>query len=230
LKSLILCFSYHHNNTEKVAKQIAGVLSAEIKSPLNFSSSGIVGYDLIGLGSGIYFGKHHKTLLELADKLPSTAGQKVFIFSTSGQPNNSAKFHKKLKQKLGMAMILITHDMGVVAEVADRITVLYAGRVCESASTKTIFNNPMHPYTRALLEAVPNLALKREKLKVIPGVIPNLIDPPSGCRFHPRCEFAKEGVCTREMPSVEELEPGHYVACERVREIIAESPLRTESK
>jgi flavodoxin len=100
LKSLILCFSYHHNNTEKVAKQIAGVISAEIKSPLNFSPSGIVGYDLIGLGSGIYFGKHHKTLLDLADKLPSTAGQKVFIFSTSGQPNNSAKFHKKLKQKL----------------------------------------------------------------------------------------------------------------------------------
>ena len=137
---------------------------------------------------------------------------------------------KKLKQKLGMAMILITHDMGVVAEVADRITVLYAGRVCESASTKIIFNNPLHPYTRALLEAVPNLALKREKLKVIPGVIPNLIDPPSGCRFHPRCEFAKEGVCTREMPSVEEFEADHYVACVRVREIIAESPLRTESK
>jgi oligopeptide/dipeptide ABC transporter ATP-binding protein len=137
---------------------------------------------------------------------------------------------KKLKQKLGMAMILITHDMGVVAEVADRITVLYAGRVCESASTKTIFNNPLHPYTRALLEAVPNLALKLEKLKVIPGVIPNLIDPPSGCRFHPRCEFAKEGVCTLEMPPVEELEPDHYVACVRVREIKAKSPLRTESK
>ena len=135
---------------------------------------------------------------------------------------------KKLKQKLGMAMILITHDMGVVAEVADRITVLYAGRVCESASTKTIFNNPLHPYTKALLEAVPNLALKREKLKVIPGVIPNLIEPPSGCRFHPRCEFAKEGVCTIEMPSVKELEPDHYVACVRVREIKAELPLRTD--
>ena len=137
---------------------------------------------------------------------------------------------KKLKQKLGMAMILITHDMGIVAEVADRITVLYAGRVCESASTRTIFNNPLHPYTRALLEAVPNLALKREKLKVIPGVIPNLIDPPSGCRFHPRCEFAKEGICTFEMPPLEEMEPDHYVACVRVREIKAESPSRTESK
>jgi peptide/nickel transport system ATP-binding protein len=137
---------------------------------------------------------------------------------------------KNLKQKLGMAMILITHDMGVVAGVADRITVLYAGRVCESASTRTIFYKPLHPYTRALLEAVPSLALKREKLKVIPGAIPNLIEPPSGCRFHPRCEFAKEGVCTLKIPSLEELEPDHYVACVRAREIEAESPLRTESK
>jgi len=137
---------------------------------------------------------------------------------------------KNLKQKLDMAMILITHDMGVVAGVADRITVLYAGRVCESASTRTIFYNPLHPYTRALLEAVPSLALKREKLKVIPGAIPNLIEPPSGCRFHPRCEYAKEGVCTLKVPSMEELEPDHYVACVRAKEIEDESPLRTESK
>jgi len=133
---------------------------------------------------------------------------------------------KNLKQKLGMAMILITHDMGVVAGVADRITVLYAGRVCESASTRTIFQNPLHPYTRALLEAVPSLALKRDKLKVIPGAIPNLIELPSGCRFNPRCEFAKKGVCTMEMPDLEEIEPEHYVACVRAREIEAESPFR----
>lgn len=137
---------------------------------------------------------------------------------------------KNLKQKLGMAMILITHDMGVVAGVADRITVLYAGRVCESATTRTIFYNPLHPYTRALLEAVPSLALRREKLKVIPGVIPNLIEPPSGCRFNPRCEFAKEGVCTLKVPDLEELEPDHYVACVRAREIEATSPFRKENK
>jgi peptide/nickel transport system ATP-binding protein len=131
---------------------------------------------------------------------------------------------KNLKQKLRMAMVLITHDMGVVAGVADRITVLYAGRVCESASTRTIFQNPLHPYTRALLEAVPSLALKREKLKVIPGAIPNLIELPSGCRFNPRCEFAKEGTCTMEMPDLEEIEPEHYVACVRAREVEAESP------
>jgi oligopeptide/dipeptide ABC transporter ATP-binding protein len=137
---------------------------------------------------------------------------------------------KNLKQKLGMAMVLITHDMGVVAGVADRITVLYAGRVCESASTRTIFHNPLHPYTRALLEAVPSLTLKRGQLKVIPGAIPNLIEPPSGCRFHPRCEYAKEGVCTLEVPPLQELEPDHFVACVRAREIEPESPLRTESK
>jgi len=134
---------------------------------------------------------------------------------------------KNLKQKLGMAMVLITHDMGVVADVADRITVLYAGRVCESAPTRTIFYKPMHPYTRALLEAVPSLALKREKLKVIGGSIPNLIEVPSGCRFHPRCDFAKQGVCSMELPELVEIEPEHYVACLRAREIEAESPFRS---
>jgi len=134
---------------------------------------------------------------------------------------------RNLKQKLGMAMVLITHDMGVVADVADRITVLYAGRVCESAPTRTIFYKPMHPYTRALLEAVPSLALKREKLKVIGGSIPNLIEVPSGCRFHPRCDFAKKGVCSMELPELVEIEPEHYVACLRAREIEAESPFRS---
>ena len=137
---------------------------------------------------------------------------------------------KNLKQKLGMAMILITHDMGVVAGVADRITVMYAGRVCESASTKTIFYNPLHPYTRALLEAVPSLALKREKLKVIPGAIPNLIEPPSGCRFHPRCEFAKEQLCTLKVPPLLEVEPEHFVACARAMEIEPASPLRSRNR
>jgi oligopeptide/dipeptide ABC transporter ATP-binding protein len=134
---------------------------------------------------------------------------------------------RNLKKKLGMSMILITHDMGVVAGVADRITVLYAGRVCESASAKTIFYNPMHPYTVALLTAVPNLAMKRKKLTVIPGTIPNLIEPPSGCRFHPRCEYA-EPACVETVPPLVEIEPEHYVACIRAKEITIKSPLRAE--
>jgi len=134
------------------------------------------------------------------------------------------KLMKNLKDKLGMSMILITHDMGVVADVADRITVLYAGRVCETADTKTIFYKPRHPYTKALLTAVPSLALKKGKLEVIPGNIPNLIEPPSGCRFHPRCEYAKPK-CAKEMPPLVEIEPEHYVACIRASEIKIESPL-----
>jgi peptide/nickel transport system ATP-binding protein len=132
-----------------------------------------------------------------------------------------------LKKKLGMSMILITHDMGVVAGVADRISVLYAGRVCESASTKTIFHNPLHPYTKALLEAVPNIAIKKEKLTVIPGTIPNLIEPPSGCRFHPRCDFAGSA-CSVTVPPLVEMESEHYVACIRAKEIDLKSPLRAE--
>jgi peptide/nickel transport system ATP-binding protein len=131
---------------------------------------------------------------------------------------------KSLREKLGMSMILITHDMGVVAGVADRITVLYAGRVCETADTRTIFYKPRHPYTIALLTAVPSLALRREKLAVIPGSIPNLIEPPTGCRFHPRCEFA-EAACAKEIPPLTEIEPGHFVACIRWLEIDIESPL-----
>jgi len=130
---------------------------------------------------------------------------------------------KNLKKKLGMSMIIITHDMGVVAGVADRISVMYAGRICESALTKTIFYNPLHPYTRALLEAVPNITMKREKLRIIPGAIPNLISPPSGCRFHPRCDLAGTA-CASEVPPLVEMEREHYVACVRAKEISEESP------
>ena len=129
---------------------------------------------------------------------------------------------KNLKKKLGMSMILITHDMGVVAGVADRISVMYAGRICETASTKTIFYNPLHPYTKALLEAVPSISLQREKLKIIPGAIPNLISPPSGCRFHPRCDFAVSA-CATAVPPLVEIEPDHFVACVRAKEFSQES-------
>ncbi|MCX8153460.1 MAG: ABC transporter ATP-binding protein [Candidatus Bathyarchaeota archaeon] len=125
---------------------------------------------------------------------------------------------KNLK-KLGMSMILITHDMGVVAGVADRINVMYAGRVCEVASTKTIFRNPVHPYSRALLEAVSHVTVKRVQPKIIPGAIPNLISPPSGCRFHPRCDFAA-AECAAVVPQLVEIEPEHYVACIRAKEFM----------
>ncbi len=116
-----------------------------------------------------------------------------------------------LKKKFGMSLVMITHDMGIIAEMTTRIVVLYAGRVCEVAKTLDLFERPRHPYTEALLAAVPRLDM-RKTLRVIPGNIPNLIEPPSGCRFHPRCKYS-EKICEEEVPALEEIEPGHFVAC-----------------
>jgi len=100
MKTLVICFSYHHKNTAKIALVFASALNAEIKTPPEVNPNGLSEYDLIGFGSGIYFGKHHKTLLDLADKLPQVTDKKVFIFSTSGRIGNASKFHKKLREKL----------------------------------------------------------------------------------------------------------------------------------
>jgi oligopeptide/dipeptide ABC transporter ATP-binding protein len=122
-----------------------------------------------------------------------------------------------LKKKMGMSLILITHDMGIVAKMTTRVVVLYAGNVCEIAKTIDIYEHPRHPYTEALLAAVPRLDM-RKTLRVIPGNIPNLIEPPSGCRFHPRCKYAQEK-CAVDIPVLEEIEPGHFVACHEWQKI-----------
>ncbi|AIU68908.1 peptide ABC transporter ATPase [Thermococcus eurythermalis] len=118
----------------------------------------------------------------------------------------------KLKKEYNTTVILITHNMGVVAEMADRVAVMYAGKIVEIGSVDQIFKNPLHPYTKGLLRAVPNPLAKIERLEAIPGTVPNLITPPKGCRFHPRCPYATER-CRSEVPKLKELEPGHFVAC-----------------
>jgi peptide/nickel transport system ATP-binding protein len=124
---------------------------------------------------------------------------------------------KSLERDLGMTLILITHDMGIVAEMTKRVVVLYAGRVAEMADTESIYNNPKHPYTAALLQSVPRIDRKKN-LVPIPGSIPNLITPPTGCRFHPRCNFAV-GKCSAEQPPLEPCGDGRDVACYRWNEI-----------
>jgi len=124
---------------------------------------------------------------------------------------------KQLQKELGMTMVMITHDMGIIADMTERVTVLYAGKVMEVADTKSVFTDPKHPYTEALLKAVPSVAQTRT-LEVIPGNIPNLIEPPTGCVFHPRCKYAKE-ICMKEVPKLEKAAEGHYVACHRWREL-----------
>jgi oligopeptide/dipeptide ABC transporter, ATP-binding protein, C-terminal domain len=119
---------------------------------------------------------------------------------------------KDLKERTSASILFITHDLGVIADMADRISVMYAGNVVENGNKMQIFYNPKHPYTRGLLRSVPTEETMKSKLHIIPGSIPNMIDPPKGCKFHPRCEFAMD-ICSRERPPMKEIEEGHYVAC-----------------
>jgi peptide/nickel transport system ATP-binding protein len=118
---------------------------------------------------------------------------------------------KTLKKTAISSVLFITHDLGLVAEICDRVTVMYAGDTCETTTVKELFRNPLHPYTEALLNSVPKVA-QEGKLETIPGIVPNLINPPSGCRFHPRCPKAMD-ICVQQKPPTIEYSEGHSVAC-----------------
>ena len=122
----------------------------------------------------------------------------------------------KLKEELGMAIILITHNLGVIAETVNRVLVMYAGKIVEEAKTQTLFENPQHPYTRGLLKSIPRLGDKvrhgKVRLSEIPGVVPSLYEIPSGCKFSTRCSFAME-ICEEKEPELKEIEDGHFSAC-----------------
>lgn len=112
----------------------------------------------------------------------------------------------------GSAIIIITHDLGVVAEMCDRVIVMYAGTIVEEALTERLFHNPLHPYTKGLMAAIPKIGVKQERLEIITGAVPNLVNPPLGCRFHPRCAFRME-ICDSVKPEPIEVEPHHFVSC-----------------
>jgi peptide/nickel transport system ATP-binding protein len=118
----------------------------------------------------------------------------------------------ELQRELGMALILITHDLGVVASVADRIAVMYAGRIVEHADVYRLFESPAHPYTRALIDSIPRQNRSGQQLATIQGLPPNLTRIPSGCPFHPRCKL-REPICERELPPVRDLGDDHQSAC-----------------
>jgi oligopeptide transport system ATP-binding protein len=125
---------------------------------------------------------------------------------------------KSLRAELGMAVLLITHDLGVVAETADRVAVMYAGQVVEQAGVRSIFRGTRHPYTAGLLASLPRLGADRERLRVIPGTVPDPARFPAGCRFHPRCPIAVER-CRTEMPALRDVGSGHLARCHRAEEI-----------
>jgi oligopeptide/dipeptide ABC transporter ATP-binding protein len=123
---------------------------------------------------------------------------------------------RELQQSSGTAVILITHDLGVVAEMADRVAVMYAGEIVEETNVRSIFKDPKHPYTRGLIGSIPVLGALTDTLATIPGVVPSLIDLPSGCRFASRCVARLEHgleICTRQTPELLEIVPGHQVRC-----------------
>lgn len=122
---------------------------------------------------------------------------------------------KELKNKIGCSLILITHDLPVVGELCDKIAVMYAGKILEYGSLKTILRNPVHPYTRALLRATPSMEGEGKDLVYIPGSPPDLTNPPPGCRFSPRCTYCVDS-CVKEEPRIVEVEEDHYASCTRM--------------
>jgi len=119
---------------------------------------------------------------------------------------------KQLKEELGMAILLITHDLGVIAEMAQRVVVMYAGKVVEEADVVSLFRKPLHPYTEGLLNSIPRIDATKSRLHVISGVVPNPLNMPEGCRFHPRCPYA-EAQCRREAPELVQVEGDRLVSC-----------------
>ena len=118
----------------------------------------------------------------------------------------------RLQEDLGMAVLMITHDLGIIAEMADRVAVMYAGRIVETGSVDEIFVHPEHPYTRGLLASIPRANQQQDRLSVIPGTVPDATRFPSGCRFAPRCDLA-ETVCSQQNPKLLNIEETHQVAC-----------------
>ena len=123
---------------------------------------------------------------------------------------------RDMRREMGTSVILITHDLGVVAEMAERVAVMYAGEIVEQTDVQLLFDEPLHPYTQGLIGSIPVLGEIKDKLDVIPGSVPNLLNLPPGCRFAPRCQARFKyslTICTEEKPELEEVKSGHYIRC-----------------
>ena len=127
---------------------------------------------------------------------------------------------KEMQRRLNFSIIFISHDLALAAEMADRVATMYAGEIVEEGTVDDIFYRPLHPYTLGLIRSVPKLAREQDELISIPGEPPNLITPPSGCKFHPRCQFATEQ-CKVELPTLVEYAPGHRAACWHTEQVVA---------
>ena len=136
---------------------------------------------------------------------------------------------KDLRNKFSTSLLLITHDLGIIAEMCDRVVVMYSGNIVEYASAMDLFKNPRHPYTQGLIAAIPSIEKRDQKLRVIRGMVPNLIYPPSGCRFHPRCDERME-ICDKVKPKLTEIGEKYFVACHLFDEEYKNSPKYVQSE
>jgi len=127
------------------------------------------------------------------------------------------KLIRDIQQQAGISTLLVTHDLSIVAELCDKVAVMYAGKIVEYGSTNEVYYKPRHPYTYKLLGAMPSVKGKKRRLEFIPGAPPDLLEPPPGCRFHPRCPYAIE-ICSKEEPTMQEVD-GVMVACHRAGEL-----------
>ncbi|MDW5563706.1 MAG: ATP-binding cassette domain-containing protein [Methanomassiliicoccus sp.] len=128
------------------------------------------------------------------------------------------KLMRELQKDTGTTILMITHNLGIIAEICDRVGVMYAGSIVELTSNQEIFKEPLHPYTQGLLSAIPRIDQELPRLEIIEGSVPNLSKPPTGCRFHPRCPYAM-AICSREKPAMMDIKPGHSVACHLYTEV-----------
>jgi len=124
-----------------------------------------------------------------------------------------------LQSELGLTYLFVAHDLSVVKHIADRVAVMYVGKMVEMAETEALYGHPLHPYTEALMSAVPRPDPRVEKHRIVlEGEVADPSNPPSGCYFHPRCRYAKD-ICSQEAPHLREIEPAHYVSCHRAEEL-----------
>lgn len=198
----------NHNNMNKTeAKQHALELLNKVKIPRPESVYESYPHELSG-------GMRQRAMIAMA----ISCSPKVLI---ADEPTTALdvsiqaqilKIMKEIIQNEGNSIVLITHDLGVIAEMADRVVVMYAGQVVEQCSVYTLFKHPKHPYTRGLLKSIPKLHNILETLDSIEGSVPNPLNMPDGCRFHPRCSFAT-GACSRNEPRLIELASDHQVRC-----------------
>ena len=134
---------------------------------------------------------------------------------------------KELQEKMGLTYLFVAHDLSVVAHISDRVAVMYVGKIVELASTAELFSHPKHPYTEALMSAIPRPDPRpKEKRVLLTGEVANPANPPSGCYFHPRCMYAKE-ICSTQEPALEEVAPGHFAKCHFARELTLAGAVKT---